>query len=161
MGRNPPQLSIPPRSTSPLLNHVTPKGNSKKIKREHHEKASKASLHSAPPDPILYRSSRPSPPPGVPAPFSSSEAAAIFRPPSDRCCVSAAARYPALQPEPPPQARPREGGPGLSVRGRQLQRHEGPAQTPPAVPGGRELALPGENRQAARGPDRLHWAERP
>ncbi|XP_069444988.1 uncharacterized protein [Ovis canadensis] len=105
-------------------------------------------------------SSRPTPPPGVPAPFSSSEAA-IFRPRRIASCASAATRYPVLQPTPPPQARPRKGGPGLSLRERQLRRHEGPAPTPPAVPERLQLAPAGGSRRATRGPDRLHWAERP
>lgn len=47
------------------------------------------------------------------------------------------------------------------MRGQQLQRHEGPAPTPPAVPECPQPVPAGGNRLAARGPDRLHWAERP
>ena len=62
-------------------------------------------------------------------------------------CASAATRYPVLQPTPPPQARPRKGGPGLSLRERQLRRHEGPAPTPPAVPERLQLAPAGGSRR--------------
>lgn len=47
------------------------------------------------------------------------------------------------------------------MRERQLRRHEGPAPTPPAVPERLQLAPAGGSRRATRGPDRLHWAERP
>lgn len=46
------------------------------------------------------------------------------------------------------------------MRGRRLQRHQGPAPTPPAEPRRRLLAPAGGSRLAVRGPDRLHWAER-